>query len=164
MDCRRIICTRDANALRQWLEKRYRVDVGPDMAAALLDEAWEFAMERPIYYSGFQPQDLKGWRPGYTDDDTWGMYFSNRLRERGYGWLFMGRAATPPFLRLTVEMHVGFLSVEETPEQLERLRQTNKDKSFINEYEGFAASKIWRTQLAVTTPIDKTAARVAFHK
>lgn len=55
-------------------------------------------------------------------DGTFAMWLKNRLGEAG---LLVGHPGDNSFGSLFVELHVGFLSVEETPEQLALLRRSD---------------------------------------
>ena len=90
----------------------------------------------------------------YADADTWAMWGLNRL-ERTPGYKpHAGGKATPTLM--SCELHVGFLCLYETPEQLARLRREDVPARVPQE----ARSKIFQTS-KIPTPIDRVAAKVA---
>lgn len=141
MTVRQIIVSQDAELLRVWLLGRFGVDVGAKEANVLAGKAFKHAME------------LFG--HGYEDCDTWALWFSNRLREL-HKVFYHGNGDGLSGDRLSsCTFHVFFLSLEESPEMLERLRNENKTAQA-----SVASSKISRTPLATIEPIDRVARRV----
>lgn len=63
----------------------------------------------------------------------------------------------PPQISILVEMHIGFLFLEETPEMLARLPETSEGTLMPSQT---ARSKVFSTPL-YPHPVDRVAARVA---
>lgn len=104
---------------------------------------------------GKQSDQIKlGCSYGLDTDDCLMMWIRNRLDELGC----FGFGCNPqPNDNLPVELHIGFLSIEETDEMISRLRNEPVEQGIAT------TSKIFSTSL-VPSPIDKVAARVTFGK
>lgn len=141
-----IIKDRNVFLLRAFLEERFKVGFNHSFVAYLMELAFEWALQKFDAYHSF----------GYIDDDTWAMWFNNRIREHGYCWLFQGRGIGPQDLDewSGATLHCFFIGLEETEEMLRLLGSREKIDL------GIARSKIARTPLKVINPIDRTAAVV----
>lgn len=121
--------------LAEWVSRRFNVFVNAD---------WIY-MNRPAL------------RLPHWSDGSWAMYYKAQLIEQGrIGHGQDGAEPLPPVC-LKVVMHCFFLCVEETPEQLARLRvrDTSDDLAKL----GVQTPGIERTQ-EMPQPIDRTAAKV----
>lgn len=88
----------------------------------------------------------------WYSDGSWETWFKSRMRDQGmFGTVFRGTV----FGRLTCELHVGFLSLEESAEHMENLRREDKTKIRT----GPDTPGIERRE-ATKGPVNRTAARV----
>lgn len=118
--------------------------------------ALAFYLEELLDYT-IDPADLQEACEGFArpcrscPDDYWYSWFKNRLVGAG---LLPALQREPREVRLFTTLHVGFLAIYETEEELERLR---------NEQPAPAAapvrSQVTKTNLVIQ-PIDRVAARV----
>lgn len=119
----------------EWVSRRFGVSVNGD---------WVY-LNRPKL------------RLPHWSDGSWAMYYKAKLI--GQGRIGHGQygGEPPPIVSLKVVMHCFFLSVEETPEQLARLRA--RDDTDDRARLGLQTPGIERTQ-EMPTPINSTAAKV----
>ena len=96
---------------------------------------------------------------GNWSDGSWAMFWKAQLIKDGF---FAHEAAGVETFRLTTEMHCFFISLEETPEMLERLRRVRNENDDGTKQRGTATPAIERI-LTSPEPIDATAARVVGH-
>lgn len=111
-------------------------------------------VEKELSEREFHNVDYHG---AIRSDSTYYMWFKNRLEERGLlplaGRLANNNDDNP---LVTATFHVGFISIEETPEQLERLPKGEPK----NGEPSVARSKISRTVQHIE-PINSVASKVA---
>lgn len=119
-----------------WLTGRLGVTVGSDWVEANMPKKPSGRLVSGYWYS----------------DGSWETWFKSRMRDQGmFGTFFRGTV----FDRLTCELHIGFLSLEETAEHMENLRREDKTKI----KKGPDTPGIERRE-APLGPINATAARV----
>jgi len=116
--------------------------------------AMAFSTSRAILTSGggFVAGNYYQGDPGWSDS-TWIMWFRNRADAAGL--LSAPALGHPDDGRLKVLMHVFFLCIEETEEQLLRLRNEKLEEAKLP-----STSSVFSTN-AIPQPIDRVAARVS---
>lgn len=139
---------KDASWVAGWLSARLMVDVPVATVAGWLDRLADIIGDR----DGRGPDDAARHRLRYTSGGWCDLWLRARLTEEDWFKPGMGYA---PEIQLPVELHIGFLSVHETEEMLDRLRR--RDDTPVPA--GPATPGIERTQ-EVVSPIDRVAARV----
>jgi hypothetical protein len=122
-----------------WLSRAWGVEITPKQVVPWAEHIWENHLN----------WGLGVWRSdGYLQ-----MVLKNRAAEAG---LFKHKSKQPSPIDFFTELHVFFISVEETEEHLHRLRSHRFEE--VNE--GPTTPAIERSNLAEIHPINRTAAKV----
>lgn len=126
----------DWDSVTAWIWGTFDVPVGPGKVERIFTRA-------------------KG-APAAHHKDLWRVWIKNRLAEAG---LFPAGEMGPDSIDLPVELHVGFLCIAETEEELARLR--NEAMVHVSKP---ATPAIERNVRSEMNPINRTAARVVRRK
>jgi hypothetical protein len=147
-DLRNACKRRDAAYVRGWVLGRMMVEVPEDRVAAWLEElARRIHEDEAVGLGSVDPNCL-------LSDGTCDLYLKAQMTKEGH---FRPGMGLNPHGRLTVALHVGWLGIWETPEQLARLQRRPHEVTHVGET---ATPGIERTMVKVQ-PIDGTAAVVA---
>lgn len=141
----RAILSGDSFRLHAVLERRYQQ---PLDVYLVLSISYQAADMLATYERDWGNRLADDWTDG-----CWAMWLKNRLTEAG---AFASPGRRQVFGALYVVLHTGFLSLTETPEQLENLRRRDPTKT----RKGPDTPGIERGREPTAGPIDRTAARV----
>jgi len=143
-----LIARRDAAALAAAIRQTFGLEVDPDRFLAACD-AWKVSYRKDILGTLGRFSAEGQWSPA-----SWTTWVRNRIADVGPEEYRPG--CSPPPEILTGELNVGFVGVEETEAQVDRLR---------NPAEAILASRTARSKIGKTTkvirPVDAVAERVA---
>lgn len=142
------VIANDVRFLSGWVSGRQMLVVSAEDVTRWLPGLLKMASEvQECYRKKPEWGKWEGYSDGFVD-----LYFRARMSQ---DHLYPHGCNPPLDIHVPVELHIGFLSLEETAEMLENLRRTPEPET----KSGPSTPGIERT-LESPTPIDRTAARV----